>query len=79
MKINEPAFPCAAMDKDGLIHQEGLTKREWFAAMAMQGFLANSYSDGTTRPLSTVNRHEIANMAVEQADALMIRLRRKGI
>ena len=42
MKQNEPAFPCAAMDAvEGTIYQEGLTKREWFAGMALQGLLAN--------------------------------------
>jgi len=49
----------------------GLTKREYLAGLAMQGMLANSYGNGSTQPLSEANRHEIAQLAVEQADALI--------
>lgn len=34
----KPAFACVDSQKQYL--QEGLTKREYFAAMAMQGFIA---------------------------------------
>ena len=44
--------------------QEGLTKREYFAGMAMQGMLASDY------------RGDIAIMAVKFADALLAELRR---
>lgn len=52
----------------------GLTKREYFAAFAMQGMLANSFSNGASQPLSEASRHEIALLAVEQADALIVYL-----
>lgn len=37
----KPAFPCYISETE--LHESGLTKREYFAAMAMQGLLA-SYS-----------------------------------
>ncbi len=51
----------------------GLTKREWFAGIAMQGLLVNSY-EKHQNPLSEANRHQIALLAVEQADALIYAL-----
>jgi hypothetical protein len=41
----------------------GLTKREYFAAMAMQGMLANTNING--------NLSDFANEAVRHADALI--------
>jgi len=40
---NEPAYPHHAEVKTGqpIVYDSGLTKRELFAAMAMQGMLAN--------------------------------------
>lgn len=49
----------------------GLTKREYFAGLAMQGMLANSFSNGAIQPLSEATRHEIARLAMDQADALI--------
>jgi len=43
--------------------REGLSKRELFAAMAMQGFCSV--------PGSIATADEISNWAVEQADALI--------
>lgn len=51
-----------------------MTIREMFAAVAMQGLLSNSYSDGVAPPLSTANCEEIAQMAVNQADVLIAEL-----
>jgi hypothetical protein len=51
-KGNEPAFPRAGSEHtnlaDNVRHEpsEGLTKREYFAAMAMQGILASSADRG---------------------------------
>lgn len=50
---------------------DNISKREYFAAIAMQGLLANSYSNGVSMPLSEANEQEIADMAVSQADALI--------
>lgn len=54
---------------DPVIEVFGVTKREYFAALAMQGLLANRYSNG--------ERHEIANIAVNQADALIAELNKE--
>lgn len=54
------------------IHRHnGLSKREWFAGLAMQGLLANSYQSNGTQSLSEVNICEIAQLAVDQVDALI--------
>jgi hypothetical protein len=45
--------------------QEGLTKREYFAGLAMQGMLASDY------------RGDIDVMAVKFADALLAELRKQ--
>lgn len=59
------AFACAA--ENG--HQLGLTKREYFAAMAMQGMLANPSIEGS--------KENFALDAVECADALLSALEEK--
>lgn len=70
---NEPMYP---INGGGAI-SIGLTKREYFAGLAMQGMLANSYSDGVTQPLSTANAYQIAGMAIAQADALLAELEKQ--
>lgn len=67
---NEPAFSKAAFyHPDGGVDspQSGLTKREYFAAMAMQGYLA---SFGHAIP----NSKHIAEKSVEYADAVLKQL-----
>jgi hypothetical protein len=57
-KPNESAYPVLEIS-------DGLTKREYFAAMAMQGFCSTS---------SLMSQHDnkvVANFAVCQADALI--------
>lgn len=53
-KADKSTFPC-----------EGLTKREYFAAMALQGILAN---------IDTWNNELVATWSVEVADALLRKL-----
>jgi hypothetical protein len=53
------------------LYNKGLTKREYFAALAMQGMLANSYGDGYNMPLSRASSDEIAVMSAFQADSLI--------
>lgn len=70
-KGNEPAYGFAATHG---IHDcsPGLTKRELFAAMAMQGLCSNQLTfkrDGVTD-------EEIARWSVQQADALLDALER---
>jgi hypothetical protein len=65
---NDQAFarPPVLVENYGL-HQgsKGLTKREYFAAMALQGMCANS-------SLTKIWTHEnIAEWSVQQADALI--------
>jgi hypothetical protein len=57
-------------------YQTGLTKREYFAALAMQGLLSNSammnYSELITRTKS-----QLAQMAISSADALINELNKE--
>jgi hypothetical protein len=70
----EPAMPCQS-SLHGKPH-EGLTKREMFAAMAMQGMLSNR--NITDLILRCVNKGQkskvLAQAAIEQADALIAEL-----
>lgn len=72
------AFP--AVNESGTVNRDGLTKRELFAAMAMQGMLSDQGSGpylsreeleaGMTYPKT------VAEMSVEYADALLAELAR---
>ena len=65
MNSNSTAFPRFSFaDGEGL-STPGLTKREFFAAMAMQGLLAQESGDWCRSEVET------AKMAVSQADSLM--------
>lgn len=48
-------------------YSHGLTKREYFAAMAMQGFCSNT-------EVGNMESKRIAEFAVDQADALLAEL-----
>jgi len=61
-KADEPAFPT-----DAKVLRRGLTKREYFASVALSGMMANG--DWTER--------EAAVIAVDCADALIAALERK--
>lgn len=58
---NDPAFPVSPADYSA---KHGLTKREYFAAMAMQGLLANG-SRGSSG---------VCSVAMWYADALIEKL-----
>ena len=58
---NSQAFASIAVDKDGTYGDPGLTKREYFAAIALQGILSQD-DNGPT---------DAATWAVEYADALI--------
>jgi hypothetical protein len=68
---NEPAFPISDVDSPNRESYWGLDKREYFAAMAMQGISANPNFFG---PLFQQNPRAAADYAVEAADALLARL-----
>lgn len=61
---NEPAF--ARPESEFTHGSTGLTKREWFAGMAMQGFAADPEISG--------GYQAIASTAVAWADALLAEL-----
>lgn len=65
MSANDSAFPHS--DQCDWIHT-GLTKREYFAAMAMQGIFANSIVGDHHSPA------KLPKLAVEAADALLAEL-----
>jgi len=68
----QPAFPHQR-DTEGFKETDGgLTKREYFAAMAMQGICAN--------PTAQIKPHgrDIAVIAIECADELLKRLENEG-
>jgi hypothetical protein len=58
-KANEPAYPNIQLPS-----LKGLTKREYFAAMALQGIIANK--DGLD-----IKIERIVESAVDTADALI--------
>jgi hypothetical protein len=65
-----PAFAWASScETDG---STGLTKREYFAALAMQGLCANSNRDGAWSHTAD----DVADAAVRYADALLDELER---
>jgi hypothetical protein len=65
-KNTEPAFP-----QNQLSHGVGLTKREYFAAMALQGWLANKYSANHDQKETGP---KAALVAIRAADSLIIEL-----
>lgn len=69
---NEPAYPneLASPTNDGYLSTSGLTKRELFAAMAMQGFLSNKAHATSFAP------EEDAQYVIRIADALLAELER---
>jgi len=70
--IEEPVVESAPSPPYRRRKMNTLSKREYFAAMAMQGMLANSYSaEDLKKPLSFATSIEIAEMAVDQADELL--------
>ena len=64
----QPAFPCEYWEGGmvpGLIHQPGMTLRQWYAGMAMQGILAS----GTC--LEDFGYEDFAIEAFKHADAML--------
>lgn len=68
-----PASPVQGFTADQYFLHAGLTKRELFAAMAMQGFIASDHANGSEKRLNEDN----AAMAIEAADALLAELEPK--
>jgi hypothetical protein len=69
IKANQLVYPQKMeFGQDGEIHFHGLTKREYFAAMAMQGEITCQHDEFTGHP------DTIAIRAVQCADALLAEL-----
>ena len=66
-RANDLAYPVKKVDT---INYTGLTKREYFAAMAMQGIITNK--DGLD-----IKIERIVESAVDTADALIEELNKK--
>jgi len=83
--VDEPAFPKPALEHDsdfgdgasGLYldykGNSGLTKREYFAARAMQGILSNTHLG------NILNNQKISESALGLADALLAELEKPDI
>src|SRR5690606_11693639 len=79
---DEPAFPEARFENDpagigqGILHYPGVTKRELFAAMAMQG-LVGIGPIKSKNSIALINPKEMAITAIEYADALIAELEKE--
>ena len=69
---NDMAFPCEIQTGESngrggmcTVTSKGLTKREWFAGMALSGFLANSNIK------TSIDDSVVSRVAFEFADAMM--------
>lgn len=72
--MDDLAYPCQPRDNYGnpsVSYQLGLSKRELFAAMAMQGYMANPHISALRHCATTA---AAAEAAVESADALIAEL-----
>lgn len=67
---NNMAFP---INDNTLISNYGLTKREYFAAMAMQGLLANP------EQINTKDSHWVARSSVRYADFILKQLNKNVV
>ena len=80
-QANEPAFATAVYSNIGTFHQKGLTKREYFAAMAMQGLISSDLilDKYANRNKSQVKLSmDISYFSCLAADALLNRLETKN-
>jgi hypothetical protein len=75
------AFPRAATETNNpnmfFEPQEGMTLRDYFAAAALQGWLASWPEQGTPHPSENYNALNVANLSYRMADA-MLAARKEG-
>jgi hypothetical protein len=71
---NQPINPITSLDSNLEQQYVGLTKREYFAAMAMQGMFANSHATQRTIELGADVVDRFAIQAVMAADELLKQL-----
>ena len=67
-KPEDGAFACASNNG----YQQGITKREYFAAMAMQGLLVNRHAQ------DFIDQNRVAKLSLQMADALIKTLNEDG-
>lgn len=79
---DEPAFPLvedksikAMLKLNG--DPRGLTKREYFAGLAMQGYLANGFVKEVYLKQGEQMERSIAMMSIDAADALLAELEKE--
>ncbi|HAT7708526.1 TPA: hypothetical protein JAX41_005002 [Enterobacter roggenkampii] len=65
---NEPAFPIPATEYHGM--DSGMTLRDYFAAKAMQGWLA-SFSESDAHPSVSGKCDAVAEASYALADAML--------
>lgn len=65
------------LDPNGSFTQYGLTKREYFAGLAMQGLLSNESGGMTEGNSRTFSPYGISKLALQHADALLEQLSTK--
>lgn len=79
-KANKPAFPMQVRTQwlnrygesaEDIEDVQGITKREYFAGLAMQGIYAN-------KEYNKLGAKECAGLAVEAVDALLAELEKQG-
>lgn len=70
---NDNAFPVIAWEQYGQKweYQQGLTKREYFAAMAMQGFLSSIDWCADNAVANESHAKITAKVSIQYADALI--------
>jgi len=74
---NESAFPFEETGKSNTSFSPGLTKREYFAAMAMQGLLANNIYHNPNEKHKMIRADALAETACHYSDALLTQLSNK--
>ena len=68
----EPAFPCGEPDPEGECYS-GISRREWFAGMALAGLVAAKVAPSTDT-FRIALTDEITQGAFHLADAMIARL-----
>lgn len=64
IKDGGPAFPGSYKGQHGYhVWSDGMSKREWFAGMALQGLLAN--------PSTILKQADIPELSFEYADSMI--------
>jgi len=71
---DKQAFASAALSGYKYLQEFGLTKREYFAAAAMQGILANAELRRRLEEKNTLEVDYLAQLSLKYADALLIEL-----